>query len=108
VPIYEYECESCHQRTETMQKLNDPPLTKCERCGGQLKKLVSAPGIQFKGSGWYVTDYSSKLKSKEDKKPESDKKKEPAAATPKTESAPKPDAAPKTESTPKKDSTTKS
>jgi putative FmdB family regulatory protein len=108
VPIYEYECESCHRRTEVMQKVNDPPLDQCEHCGGKLRKLLSAPGIQFKGSGWYVTDYSSKLKSKEEKKPEPEKKKDPAAAATKSESAPKKDSTSKSESTQKRDSTSKS
>jgi len=97
LPIYEYECESCHERIEVMQKVNDPPLKKCERCGGKLNKVISAPGIQFKGSGWYVTDYSSKLKSKEDKKPEAEKKKEPAATVAKPDSPAKPGSSAKKE-----------
>jgi putative FmdB family regulatory protein len=60
MPIYEYECLSCHNRSEAIQKLNDPPLATCRDCGGELKKLISAPAIQFKGDGWYVTDYKDK------------------------------------------------
>jgi putative FmdB family regulatory protein len=60
VPIYEYRCEACGERTEALQKLNDSPLRKCQRCGGRLRKMVSAPSFQFKGSGWYATDYASK------------------------------------------------
>jgi putative FmdB family regulatory protein len=60
VPLYEYQCTQCGQRTEKIQKFSDPPLTKCEKCGGKLKRLVSSPAIQFKGSGWYVTDYARK------------------------------------------------
>ncbi|HTN43385.1 MAG TPA: FmdB family zinc ribbon protein [Nitrospiria bacterium] len=108
MPIYEYECESCHHRVEVMQKINDPPFKTCEQCGGKLNKVISAPGIQFKGSGWYVTDYSQKLKSKEDKKPEAGKKKEPAAAAPKPDSSSKSDSAPKSDSPTKKESPSKS
>ena len=60
MPIYEYRCESCGKRTEALQKLKDPPLKKCPECGGRLRKLVSAPSFQFKGSGWYATDYAAK------------------------------------------------
>jgi putative FmdB family regulatory protein len=60
MPIYEYECRRCQRRLETMRRLSDPPLTECPECGGELRKLVSAPAFQFKGSGWYVTDYAKK------------------------------------------------
>jgi len=60
LPLYEYACTQCGQRSEKIQKFSDPPLTKCEHCGGKLKRLVSSPAIQFKGSGWYVTDYARK------------------------------------------------
>ena len=60
MPIYEYECQSCGRRTEMLQRMADPPLTVCENCGGELKKLISSPAFQFKGSGWYVTDYAGK------------------------------------------------
>jgi putative FmdB family regulatory protein len=60
LPLYEYACVQCGQHIEKIQKFSDPPLTKCERCGGRLKKLLSSPAIQFKGSGWYVTDYARK------------------------------------------------
>jgi putative FmdB family regulatory protein len=58
MPIYEYQCQQCGVRQEALQKLSDPPLTTCERCGGALKRLISSPAVQFKGSGWYVTDYA--------------------------------------------------
>lgn len=58
MPIYEYQCQSCGHAFETMQRLADAPLTLCPQCEGPLKKLISAPAFQFKGSGWYVTDYS--------------------------------------------------
>jgi len=106
LPIYEYECESCHHRIEVMQKINDPPLKKCDRCGKKLKKIISASGIQFKGSGWYVTDYSQKMKSKEDKKPGDGKKKEASASAPDASS--KPNSAPKSDSPAKKEPSSKS
>jgi len=60
MPIYEYECRKCKAHTEAFQKVNDKPLVKCPKCGGRLEKRISAPAIQFKGSGWYVTDYAGK------------------------------------------------
>lgn len=64
MPLYEYQCTECSERVEVMQKLSDPPYTHCPKCGGAVKKLVSAPAIQFKGSGWYKTDYASKPAAK--------------------------------------------
>jgi len=58
MPIYEFECRKCKAHVEVFQKLNDKPATKCRKCGGRLERLLSAPTIQFKGSGWYVTDYA--------------------------------------------------
>jgi putative FmdB family regulatory protein len=63
MPIYEYVCERCGECTETIQRLGDPPLQECSKCGGRLRKKVSAPAFQFKGSGWYVTDYARKGES---------------------------------------------
>lgn len=60
MPLYEYECQNCGKRTELLQRFNDPPLAACPECGGEVKKLLSAPAVQFKGSGWYVTDYAGK------------------------------------------------
>lgn len=60
MPIYEYECQQCNHRSEELQRVSDPPLTTCPACGGPYKKLISAPAFQFKGSGWYVTDYARK------------------------------------------------
>jgi putative FmdB family regulatory protein len=57
MPIYEFECTKCKAHTEVFQKLNDKQPTKCRKCGGRLEKLVSASAIQFKGSGFYLTDY---------------------------------------------------
>ena len=66
MPLYEYQCKKCHSLTERIQKFSDPPLAVCPHCGGEVEQLLSAPAVQFKGSGWYVTDYakgSSKGKS---------------------------------------------
>jgi putative FmdB family regulatory protein len=60
VPLYEYQCKSCHTKTERIQKFSDPPLTVCPHCGGEMEQLLSAPAVQFKGAGWYVTDYARK------------------------------------------------
>jgi len=65
VPVYEYQCESCERIIEKIQKFSDPPLTKCEKCGGLLKKILSAPALVFKGSGFYITDYAKKKPEKE-------------------------------------------
>src|SRR5687767_5291898 len=88
MPIYEFECQKCKAHTEVFQKMNEKEPTKCDKCGGRLEKLVSASAIQFKGSGWYVTDYAGNGRkaaekaeseaSKDDKK--SDKKKESSPA----------------------------
>ncbi len=59
MPTYEYECQSCHQRIEAVQHFSDPPLTTCPHCGGALRKVFSAVGIVFKGSGFYKTDSRS-------------------------------------------------
>lgn len=59
MPLYEYECTKCGERTEIIQKLSDPPYSHCPKCGGGMRKLLSSPAIQFKGSGFYKTDYGS-------------------------------------------------
>jgi putative FmdB family regulatory protein len=60
VPLYEYQCTKCEYRFERIQKFSDPPVSDCPKCGGAVSQLLSAPAIQFKGSGWYVTDYAKK------------------------------------------------
>jgi putative FmdB family regulatory protein len=72
MPIYEYQCQKCKAHTEVLQKITDKPLAKCRKCGGRLEKQWSQTGFQFKGSGWYVTDYAGKKTGQEEK---------PAAAT---------------------------
>jgi putative FmdB family regulatory protein len=58
LPLYEYECQSCHTRFEKIEKLSGPHMKKCTRCKGRVERVVSRTAIQFKGSGWYVTDYA--------------------------------------------------
>jgi len=60
MPLYEYECKKCHHRFEKIQKFSDPHTKKCPRCGAPVEQVISAPAVQFKGSGWYVTDYAKK------------------------------------------------
>lgn len=61
MPLYEYECDACHKRFERIQKYADAPIDVCPNCGqGPVRKLLSSPAIQFKGTGWYVTDYAKK------------------------------------------------
>ncbi|HAK56765.1 MAG: zinc ribbon domain-containing protein [Vicinamibacterales bacterium] len=60
MPLYEYECGDCGERFERIQGFSDPPEKVCPACGGTVEKLLSSPAIQFKGTGWYVTDYAKK------------------------------------------------
>jgi putative FmdB family regulatory protein len=92
MPLYEYQCQACGRRLERIQKFSDPPLEVCPHCGGKLEKLISSPAIQFKGSGWYITDYARKGESSKDKGSSSSK-----------DSADKSSSADKTEKTEKKD-----
>jgi putative FmdB family regulatory protein len=64
MPLYEYECESCAHRFEVIQKFSDAPISVCPKCGGPVQKLLSSPAIQFKGSGFYLTDYGRGTGSK--------------------------------------------
>lgn len=63
MPLYEYQCDACAHRFEVIQKFSDSPIDTCPKCGGSVKKLLSSPAIQFKGSGWYITDYARSGKS---------------------------------------------
>lgn len=60
MPLYEYQCKKCKHRFEKIQQFSDKPIKKCPECGGPVEQLLSAPAVQFKGSGWYVTDYAKK------------------------------------------------
>ena len=72
MPLYEYQCTKCQHKFEKIQKFSDPPVTKCPECGGKVEQLLSAPAIQFKGAGWYVTDYAKKSGSPSGSKSGSD------------------------------------
>jgi putative FmdB family regulatory protein len=63
MPLYEYQCTKCREVCEVLQKAKDKPPEKCPRCGGPVVKLISSPAIQFKGNGWYITDYPKKSSS---------------------------------------------
>ncbi len=65
MPLYEYQCQKCAKKTEKIESVAGPHLKKCPHCGGKVERLQSAPAIQFKGSGWYVTDYAGKSSAKE-------------------------------------------
>ena len=71
MPLYEYECINCKERVEIIQKISDPTEAQCPKCGGTMKRLLSAPAIQFKGSGFYKTDYASSSKPSGESKSES-------------------------------------
>ena len=72
MPLYEYECTKCHRRTEKIETLAGPHLKKCPYCGGKVEQTLTAPAIQFKGSGWYVTDYAGKKSGSGDSAPAKD------------------------------------
>ena len=78
MPLYEYRCLQCASVFEFLQKVSDPPLKECPKCGGTLKKVLSPPALQFKGSGFYITDYSRKKgpekESMSETKPRAEKK----------------------------------
>ena len=72
MPLYEYECTQCHERTEKIQKFSDPEITICPHCSGHLERVLSAPAVSFKGGGWYADGYgNAKPKSAESKPAES-------------------------------------
>ena len=99
MPLYEYLCKKCRQRFERIVKFSDPLMKKCPDCGGAVERTISAPAVQFKGSGWYVTDYPKKpsaapSSSSDESSPKAESKTEPAAKKdhkPKTESKTKSD-----------------
>src|ERR1700716_1563623 len=100
MPLYEYECDACGHRFEKIQKFSDPLEDKCPKCGGPVHKLMSSPAIQFKGSGFYITDYAKKdhvASAKADK-----------AESSKSESSGKSEKSEKAEKSDKSDSSTKS
>jgi putative FmdB family regulatory protein len=73
MPLYEYQCDVCAHRFEVIQKFSDAPIEVCPKCGGPVGKLLSSPAIQFKGSGWYITDYARAGKATDGSSPASEK-----------------------------------
>ncbi len=86
MPLYEYTCRKCNAHLEVMQKISDKPLARHAECGGKLEKEWSRTGFQFKGSGWYVTDYAGKKAEGKETKESKDGAKDGAAASTKDES----------------------
>ena len=82
MPLHEYQCDACGHRFEAIQKFSDPPIETCPKCGGHVHKLISAPAFQFKGSGWYITDYAKKDSSAASRSADTPKKEESKESTP--------------------------
>ena len=82
MPLYEYQCEKCGDLFEVMQKFSDEPVKAHENCGGSVHRLLSAPALLFKGSGWYVNDYAKKGANKSDSNANGQSKSEPSASKP--------------------------
>ena len=112
MPLYEYECDVCAHRFERIQKFSDPLVDVCPSCGGYVRKLLSSPAFQFKGTGWYVTDYAKKTNtdsnkgsdSKGDSKSADSSSSESSASSADASSASSASTATKTESKPKAES----
>jgi putative FmdB family regulatory protein len=88
MPIYEYSCKKCGAHMEVMQKISDKPLARHAKCGGKLEKEWSRTGFQFKGTGWYVTDYAGKKSEAKEGKDSKESKESKADSTAKAESTP--------------------
>lgn len=98
MPLYEYQCDACGRRFEQIRRFSDPPVTTCPVCNGSVRKLFSSPAIQFKGSGWYITDYARKgaagssngngASSSADSSKDTDKKPDSTAKATKPDSSP--------------------
>jgi len=113
MPLYEYECKKCHHRFERIQKFSDRHIKKCPDCGGPVEQLISAPTVQFKGSGWYVTDYAKKSSSagsssNGDSSGKKEDKKEGKSKPDKPETSSKSDGSSKSESSSNSESSSKS
>ena len=93
MPLYEYQCKKCGHRFEKIQKFSDPEIKKCPECGGAVEKVLHAPAVQFKGAGWYVTDYAGKNASHMKGEPSDD-----SASPAKEKSESKPDSKPDSKS----------
>jgi len=97
MPLYEYQCKKCGHRFEKIQKFSDKMVKKCPECGGPVEQMISAPAVQFKGSGWYVTDYAKKSSAPASGDSGKDSKEAKKEEKPKTESSTKEGTAKKAE-----------
>jgi putative FmdB family regulatory protein len=89
MPLYEYQCQKCGHRFERIQRFSDPMVKKCPECGGKVEQMISAPAVQFKGSGWYVTDYAKKSSAGSSSNGESESKGDSGKDSSKKDSKPK-------------------
>ena len=105
MPLYEYQCKKCKHKFEKIQKFSDRPIRKCPECGGPVEKIQHAPAVQFKGTGWYVTDYGGKGDKAEKSKAEGGSEK---ASSDKKETTAKEDGAKSKDSSSKKSESKKS
>jgi putative FmdB family regulatory protein len=97
MPLYEYQCKKCGHRFEKIQKFSDKMVKKCPDCGGPVEQMISAPAVQFKGSGWYVTDYAKKSHAPSSGDSRKDSKEAKKEEKPQTESSTKEGTAKKAE-----------
>ena len=101
MPLYEYECTACHERTEKIQKFSDPEITICPHCSGHLERVLSAPAVSFKGGGWYADGYgNAKPKSSSESKSSSSSDAGKSSSSSESASATSAPAAPATASSP--------
>jgi putative FmdB family regulatory protein len=91
LPLYEYRCLKCDRHTDKIEKMNGPHLKKCPHCGGKVEPVITAPAIQFKGSGWYVNDYGKKTAGGDSDKSEKGEKSEKTEKSEKSEKSEKPE-----------------
>lgn len=104
MPIFEYQCEACGKKFEQIQKFSDAPADTCAACGkGPIRRLLSSPAIQFKGAGWYVTDYAKKSGAPAEKKESTDSAKPDSGSSTTSESKPAAKEAPAAPAAPKAD-----
>ena len=89
MPLYEYRCLKCDRHTDKIENLNGPHLKKCPHCGGKVESVLTAPAIQFKGSGWYVNDYGRKTSGGDGQKSEKSENSEKSEKSDKSEKSEK-------------------
>jgi len=94
LPLYEYRCLKCDRHTDKIEKVNGPHLKKCPHCGGKVESVITAPAIQFKGSGWYVNDYGKKTSGGDSSKSAKNEKSEKAEKSEKSEHSDKSESKP--------------